>query len=62
MKKPYPKNGDEQDIIYARKLHFFSQRPGVAKKVKRQLNKRFRKQGKIKIIRNTILKNYKNLK
>ena len=41
------KSGDEYDAICARGLYCYLQRAGVAKKIKKRLNKRFRREGKI---------------
>lgn len=42
-KKPLPKSGDEQDATYSRRMIYLRQ----LKKIKRRMNKRFRKAGKI---------------
>ena len=43
QKKEYPKNGLEQDVIYARKWYrYITNTKGITKYVKRQLNKRHR--------------------
>lgn len=46
-KREYPINGVEEDIIYCRDLYSYAQRSGLSKWVKRQINKRFRKDGKM---------------
>jgi hypothetical protein len=47
MKKPYPINGIEQDVTYARKIYcVLRNNPKLVKFIKRQMNKRFRKQWK----------------
>lgn len=47
MKKPYPINGIEQDVTYARKiLCVLKNNSKLVKFVKRQMNKRFRKSWK----------------
>jgi|TARA_B100001093_G_scaffold31806_2_gene27509 hypothetical protein len=44
------KGGDEYDALTkARKFYKYLDRSGVVKKIKRQYNKRFRKDGKAKI-------------
>jgi len=48
-RKPYPIDSDEQDAIYARKWLLCFSRSGIAKKIKRKMNKRFRKQTKLYI-------------
>ena len=45
-RKPYPINGDEEDAIYARSLLKCFYKSGIARKIKRKMNKRFRKQNK----------------
>ena len=48
IKKEYPKSGLEQDAIYARHIYcYLRNHPQIIKFVKRKLNKRFRKKGKI---------------
>ncbi len=45
QKKSYPKNGLEQDVVYARQWYcYISNTKGLTKYVKRQLNKRLRRQ------------------
>jgi hypothetical protein len=47
MKKPYPINGIEQDVTYARKiLCVLKNNTKLVKFIKRQMNKRFRKLNK----------------
>lgn len=47
MKKPYPTNGLEQDVTYARKiLCILKNNTKLVKFAKRQMNKRFRKLNK----------------
>jgi hypothetical protein len=44
MKKPYPINGIEQDVIYARKiLCILKNNTKLVKFIKQKMNKRFRK-------------------
>ena len=42
------KNGDEQDWVslFWRRIHIYTEKPGVGKRIKRALNKRKRKEGK----------------
>ena len=47
MNKPYPINGLEQDVTYARKiLCVLKNNTKLVKFTKRKMNKRFRKQNK----------------
>lgn len=47
MKKPYPIDGLEQDVTYARKiLCVLKNNTKLVKFTKRKMNKRFRKQNK----------------
>ena len=44
LTKEYPKNGFEQDVVYGRKVYkYLKNNPSLVKFVKRQLNKRFRR-------------------
>ena len=43
MNKEMPKNGYEMDAIYAKHVCKFTERAGVCKRVKRDLNRRFRR-------------------
>lgn len=44
LTKEYPKNGFEQDVVYARKIYsYLKNNPSLVKFVKRTMNKRFRK-------------------
>lgn len=50
MNKPYPINGAEQDVTYARRIYAYLQNNNkTVKFFKRQMNKRFRKSMKIDI-------------
>ena len=50
MKRIPLKGGDEYDALTsARKYYCYLDRPGVAKKIKRKYNKRFRKKGKLNV-------------
>lgn len=47
-KKEYPRSGLEQDVIYARDIYcYLKNNSSIVKFVKRLLNKRLRKKGKI---------------
>jgi hypothetical protein len=46
MKEPV-KSGFEQDAIYARRYYKFTNRAGVCKKAKKQINKRTRRNSKL---------------
>lgn len=44
LTKEYPKNCFEQDVVYARKFYkYLKNNPSLVKFVKRQMNKRFRR-------------------
>ena len=46
-KKEYAENGDECDYLSSKSRKVHSQKYGKAKKIKKQVNKRFRKRNKI---------------
>jgi len=48
MKQPI-KSGFEEDAIYARRIYKFTQRPGVCRKAKRQINRRARHEWRLKM-------------
>ena len=45
------KGGDEWDAVYARTKLYVFDKPGVAKKTKRKMNKRWRKEFKQELLR-----------
>lgn len=48
MNKPYPVNGAEEDITYARRIYkYLKNNPSTVKFFKKCMNKRFRKSNKI---------------
>lgn len=57
MKKEYPINGLEQDVIYARNIYCYTaNNPSLVKWVKRKMNKRFRRKAKDSL-KNLLLSN-----
>lgn len=43
------KNGDEEDVVYNRGLYCYLKRSKIAKLIKRQMNKRYRREGRAQI-------------
>jgi len=46
-KKPYPINGLEHNAIYSKNVLCYMRKSKIRKRVKKKINKRFRKAGKI---------------
>ena len=44
------RSGLEQDVIHAKRCYYYTQKPGLAKWVKRRINKRERRKGNVEII------------
>ncbi len=57
MKKEYPKNGLEYDVIYGKGIYcYLHNNPSIVKFVKRKMNKRFRRKAKDSL-KNLLLSN-----